>query len=218
MNNNDLQAAILGELNQQGLTDVGESLSAVLVEYCLTWKVSASDLSEVDGIVAFAFGNRVDKLGNRSPGPVNELLAQALYKYYSLYHCKVWAQWEIAELISNRIPHADLVPVYPNHDRTKDQLQYLSTKGVLEQIKKNLPEGKRILVIAHRDHLWRCIRFTEKAGYQAVSSQSDMPDEYDPQSGQIWTTSREKYVLSDIISRLITLRDERNTEALAKKG
>jgi hypothetical protein len=214
MNDNELRAAIVQWLTAQGLDDVSEFLADVLFKYCLSWAVPSANTSEIDGIVAFAFGNRVDDLANRSPGPINKLLADKLVHYYSRCPRKVWAQWEIARLVDARIPSTDLTIIYPIHDRATDSVEFLSTKGVLKQVEKQLPKGKTVLVIAHRDHLWRCVHFTEQFGYRVVAAQDDMPSDYDPESGQLWTTSRDRYVLNDIISRLRTFRDERNEKDL----
>lgn len=217
MSENELRAALVQHLRKQELDNsVSNFLADVLLDNCLSWKTAPfNKTQEIDGIVAFAFGNRVDDQGNRSPGPINEQLAETVVRYYSIFRannkCKVWAQWEIALKISeDAIPPNDLIVINPIHDLTTGRTKYLSTKGVLEQVAQQLPEGKTVFVIAHRDHLWRCVNFTEKFRYRVVTAQDDMPSAYDTDSGQLWTTSRDRYILSDIITRLNTLRSERN--------
>lgn len=195
-------------LHAQGIGDEADELSRLIIESCLTWSISSSSTQRVDAIVAFAFGNRIDDVGNRTPGPINKQLADVVASLYAQFLCQVIAQWEIAQVLSNRISTEKLISINPLYDSAADQVNYLSTTGVLEQAFEFLHDTQTIYVVAHRDHLVRCLQTAQRMGFDAVSDSEKMPIDYDPQSSQAWTRNRETYLVSDMISRLAAVRQE----------
>jgi hypothetical protein len=199
---------IKAALCEQGLGDDAENLARIILDHCLSWNVSPSDVDHVDAIVAFAFGNRIDEYGNRTPGPINALLADVAVDVYEKFNCQVLAQWEIAKLLSGRIPADQLYSINPALDAQTDTKKYLSSAGVLEQVRTIIEEHSSIFIVAHRDHLYRCLQLADRVGFHAVSDSENMPVDYDPLSSQAWTRRREIYLISDMISRLAAVRQE----------
>lgn len=88
-------AATVGAI-QPALTDVG-----------FTWDLPSMPAAQAGAIVAYSFGNRPNAAsgntsstgGNQSalpdPGPVNEALADAVYRIRQLKPVKVYAQWRL---------------------------------------------------------------------------------------------------------------------------
>ena len=95
-------AATVGAI-QPELTDVG-----------FTWDLPSMPAAQAGAIVAYSFGNRPNAAsgntsstgGNQSalpdPGPVNEALADAVYRIRQLKPVKVYAQWEIARFLVSK--------------------------------------------------------------------------------------------------------------------
>ncbi len=194
-------------LEAQGLGAISKSLAVIILQNCLRWSVSAPPDEPVDALVAFAFGNRIDKVGNRTPGPVNEQLADIVENLYKQHKCTVIAQWEIAHFLLHKIPEKKLVSIHPQFDPVSDRVIYLSTRGVLDKARDHLAKTACIYIVAHRDHLVRCLQTASEMGLQAFSESLKMPVEYDPFSSQAWTRNREAYLVSDMISRLSAVRD-----------
>ena len=153
MSEQELRDCIENLFDQQGLGDLRQYLTNLLFDSFLSWSIPSDDTHKPNGIIAFAFGHRVDKSGNRSSGPINELLADRLLHYSQKFDCPVWAQWEIGKIVEGRISKLNVI--YPTYDNGKPI--YLNTRGILELVKKDIEEGKTLFVIAHHDHLWRCV-------------------------------------------------------------
>jgi len=160
----------------------------------------------VDTILAFAFGNRLvpgrGGLLEPRPGPVNEALADVVLKLHSTSGALVLAQWEIASVLGLHGALADdmLHSIRPSGDRN-GEVRYLSTRGVVEtavQIGRGAAALGRVLVVAHRDHIDRCVRLCREASVDASGpdglQRQWLPSFYDSQSGQPWTRSREDYL------------------------
>jgi len=96
------------------------------------------------------------------------------------------------------------------------QVIYLSTDGVATAA---LAAGGGVLgkvaVVAHRDHAKRCVKVSRAAGMEAfVAADIPLPADYDLQSGQAWTRSREVYLLHDLAAQFMGLR----AEAIGRTG
>lgn len=202
-------------LLEQGLSTISKDVAEIAIKQALTWKIEDTrDPNETNAIIAFSFGFRFDSNSNRVPGPINEQLAVKVKNYSDVKPRPVYAQWEICEALKGlggKVPN--LTSICPKIDRKNGTPIYLSTKGVLEHIREKLEPMKSedlgsVFIIAHRDHLVRCARLAQDFGFPIVTAQDDMPDGYDPQSGQLWTTSRTMYIVSDVISRLAAYRED----------
>ncbi len=142
-------------------------------------------------IFAFTFGNRMLPNGNRLPGPVNALLADLAVRLHAISGAPVFAQWEIADAIGERIAAAKLVAINPGRDERGEPV-YLSTSGVLAEIAAQTDPDAigPVGVVAFADHLSRCVSTARRFGFDAAAPEAiPMPRDYDPQSGQAWCRS-----------------------------
>jgi hypothetical protein len=223
-----------------------------IVDCCLTWnpdadamialpttdstnRNEAQPLREVDVILGFAFGNRFvadrwgRRNGNRDPGPINAMLAELVVKYYQaslalrggLSPPEIWVQWEIADRIGGQIPSR---VVCPEIDTEKDQVSYASTSDVVLAIgPERLRDQRKVLVVAHPDHLLRCMWIVAKGrsryyckgehrlpyGVRHHDSGTSRDDGwYDPASGQFWTARRHRCLIHEAIGRLNIYQNE----------
>lgn len=166
-------------------------------------------------IVAYSFGNRIPAGVDPArtvgePGPVNEELAAAVMATRGDRAVPIYAQTEIAVVLKARYGLTDVVSIDP--DRAADgTLVYLSTDGVAAKIAElrgaSAPRDS-VAVVAFQDHLWRATATTAKHGFAAAFAPAGvtMPSTYDPQSGQLWTTSPLLYIPTDLLGRLALLK------------
>ncbi|MEU8896445.1 hypothetical protein [Nocardia sp. NPDC048505] len=173
------------------------------------WEVPVADPGSFDLIIAYAFGNRIPAGADPArtvgaPGPVNEELAAAVVRARGDRDIPVYAQIEIAEVLTAKYGLTGVVSIDPrrNPDGT---LVYLSTLGVAEQVAdlRGAAAATDVAgVVAFGDHLWRATYSTAATGFDAYAPAGvAMPDRYDPESGQPWTTGPEKYLPVDYLGR-----------------
>lgn len=152
---------------------------------------------EVNIIIAFSFGNRILDSGKIIPGPVNKMLGRLALEVHNKTSLPVYAQWEIASGISDKISQKMLNIINQEIDPDSGKTIYLNTEGVIRRIKKSLGEDISVnsIIIAHRDHAKRCIRLAKQYGFH-IKSDNDitLPLLYDPRSGQKWTQNRTAYL------------------------
>jgi hypothetical protein len=216
--------AILGNHLAAELGDpaLARDLAKLLIEDALSWRAPTVPLAAVRTIVGFTFGNRMLPSGNREPGPVNAALAEVAVGLHRATGARVWAQWEVAQAIGERIPRAALVAIYPGRD-AQHEPRYLSTGGVIEEILArsggDAADLGTVAVVAVRDHAWRCAALCRRCGLEAGLPEGwPMPDLYDPSSGQPWTRDRLAYLLHDLHCRALDRRDDRIRELLSVPG
>lgn len=195
-------------LQNQDMEELSAWLAPIIFQATLNWKVEeASSPNEASIIVAFSFGCR-DGNGATSSGPVNEQLAKLAQRYFLTRPRYILAQTEIYECMKTVIPSEYLVSI-SGESTDPANPGYLSTQGIVDQVVKFMATsglGGTVLCLAHHDHLPRCIQMARSSGIDAVGIQRDMPTIYDSLSTQEWTRSREKYLISDMISRLADYR------------
>jgi hypothetical protein len=95
-----------------------------------------------------------------------------------------------------------LVFAFGNRITPDGTVIYLSTDGVARKaLVLSDKAGNRLgraAVLGHRDHVERCRRTAIKAGIDIVTVPDEfMPSEYDAESGQEWTRSRDVYLKAD---------------------
>lgn len=164
-------------------------------------------------LIAYSFGNRIPAGADAArtvgePGPVNEKLAAAVMRTRADRDIPVYAQTEIAQVLTERYGLADVVEIPP--DRKADgTLVYLSTDGVAAKVKALRGASAisdTVGIIAFADHQWRSVYTTRANGLAAYAPAGiTMPATYDPQSGQAWTRSRAAYLPTDYAARLALL-------------
>ncbi len=220
----DQLAVILAD--QLGDEALGRRMAAHLLEAGANWRPPTLPMREADSIIAYAFGNRprqgpvpppdaplMDRLDQ--PGPVNAALAQAVADLHAIKPARIFAQWEVAHFLQTRHGLSDAVSIAPVLS-PDGQVIYLSTDGVATAA---LAAGGGVLgkvaVVAHRDHAKRCVKVSRAAGMEAfVAADIPLPADYDLQSGQAWTRSREVYLLHDLAAQFMGLR----AEAIGRTG
>lgn len=156
--------------------------------------------TEVSAIIAFAFGNRKLEDGTMIPGPINRELAKLTHAIYSQTQSPVYAQWEIADTITGTIPADSLHAIRPLRDPEDGSEIYLSTAGIIETIISQAGDPSAmgpVYVVAHQDHLCRCIGYLRERGFDAYAVPLTLPAHYDAQSDQPWTRSVKVYRLVD---------------------
>lgn len=205
---------------QLGHDPAVEALASWISDQALDWTPPGVAPAEIDLIVAYAFGNRpqaddpaAESWGGMVGGPVNGALADAVAELHARRPVRIYAQWEIADDLVRRHGLSDVVSIRPVTG-PDGRLIYLSTDGVARDIiqREDRLLG-RVAIIAHRDHVWRCVEVSRAAGLDAgIAEGLDLPGAYDPRSGQDWTRSREAYLLHDLMARLMG----RRAEALAR--
>jgi hypothetical protein len=151
------------------------------------------------------------------PGPINELLADAIFALLQIKPVTVFAQWEIAHYLTLKHGLHDVVSIEPSVGRAGD-LIYLSTEGVARAVigaagGDALSLGT-VAIVAHRDHAKRCVQISRAVGMNAyVAEEVALPVVYDPLSGQTWTRRRQIYLLHDMCAQLMAHRAQSIADA-----
>ena len=204
----ELRSAIEARLTAQlGSKDVAAYTAKFLMDEILTWKGEELPIDEADSILAYAFGNRVLPNGNQVPGPMNEALADTVVDIYTQTEKPVYAQWEIAQAIGDRIPAKHLTSINPTI-AADGSLTYLSTDGVAaEAVKLSGGNMGKTVVVGFYEHSLRTIDTSKRAGIDAYAPEKiELPHDYDPQSGQAWTRDAKTFVMHEIGNRSINER------------
>ena len=201
----DLLAAIESHLARElGDRATARALTDMLQDGALSWRPPEIDPARFDTIMAFTFGNRMLRNGNRFPGPVNEALADVAVQLHRQKGAPIYAQWEVAEAIGSRVPEKAITAIYPGRDERAESV-YLSTSGVVSAVLAMQPDRRSlgvVGVVAFADHAWRCVTTLRRFGLDAYApSAVAMPHQYDAQSGQPWCRSRLAYLMHDIMIR-----------------
>jgi hypothetical protein len=207
-----LQAQLFDEL---GDTTDARELSSFLYEDALCWTAPEIESGAFKTILAFTFGNRMQPNGNRTPGPVNEAIANVAVSVHRATGAAIYAQWEVAEAIGNAVAREKLVAIYPDRDKNAEPV-YLSTGGTIRRIIDRVGDPASLGVvgiIGFRDHLRRCVTTARAFGIDAYAPAGDaMPDAYDIHSGQPWCRNRAAYLMHDIAIRAAERRDRLTAE------
>ncbi|MCG9582711.1 hypothetical protein L1D13_21425 [Vibrio tubiashii] len=214
----ELQAAMAKKLEiQLENKEAAQYTAQFIMNNLLTWKGEELPLSEADSILAYAFGNRLLPNGNQVPGPMNEALADTVVEIYNQTGKPVYAQWEIAQSIGDRIPAKDLHSINPviAKDGT---LTYLSTIGVA-QTAVDLAGGDlgKTVVVGFYEHSLRTINTSKDFGIDAYAPQGiELPHDYDSQSGQAWTRDVKTFIMHEVRNRGTNERTRLIEEAMSK--
>ncbi|WP_209451857.1 hypothetical protein [Francisella sp. LA112445] len=214
INQDQLTNAIQKRLYEQtGDKKVSQELTKFIMSDVLTWKAKSIDISKANSILAFSFGNAYAKNGNQKPGKMNYELADLVISIYNKTHLPVYAQWEIAQAIGNRIPQKDLHTIYPKVD-SQGNLVYLDTKGVAKEAIKEVKGVNNLgtaVVIAFKEHELRAVRTSQALGIKAFAPKGyKLPDTYDKYSGQPWTRDKLTFMLYEIRTRANIYRENLN--------
>lgn len=195
---------------------VAAKLTPVLLDVGFTWKAPSQAASTFRTIVAYSFGNRPAVAGATSPapGPINEMLAEAVLEAQRKSHAvTIYAQWEIANFLKGKDGIGKVVAIDPVA-AADGSVKYLSTDGVAEAIVTMVGgDAKKlggVCVIGHHDHAKRCVETSRGRGMDAWAMEGlVLPINYDSLSDQAWTRDRETYLLHDMFAQLGQIRAAR---------
>jgi hypothetical protein len=161
-----LAAEVVGQLDDAAAARLDDAVGGDAADPLSSYTPSTVTGEQVDSVVVFAFGNRLDGEGNPSPGPTNEALAETTAAFVAEHRVPVYAQWEVAEiLVAEGVP--GVVSIDPGVDPS-GQPVYLSTAGVAQKAVE-LAEAYEVDVghfgiIAFQDHAVRSIMTARDAG------------------------------------------------------
>lgn len=206
---------------QLGDSAVAGKLASQITQAGFRWEYPTFSVREADSVVAYAFGYRsatgkvdantglADGTETPEPGPINEMLADAVHTIAAVRKVRVYAQWEIAQVLATKHGMKDIVPVHPSKGPDGKTI-YLSTDGVAKAVVAHAGSAGalgKVAVIGHRDHVKRCVLVSRDNGMAAaVAREVALPVQYDAQSAQPWTRRRDAYLLSDLIAQLSMTR------------
>lgn len=213
------ESLMLQKLTEElgGDREAAQALHAIILDACYSWTPVSCPGKQVTAIVALAFGNRIDAAGQTTPGPINELLAQAVQQLRARApFAPVYAQWEIARYLQ-QYGMGQVVSIEPDVDEN-GQVIYLSTEGVIEKAIKMAggdPAKMGVVgVVGHRDHIKRCVLLARRKKLNAfMPVDVPMPVAYDALSGQNWTRRRDLYLGRDMSVRLSMLTEDAINQA-----
>ena len=158
-----------------------------------------ANAGEPHAIVAFSFGNRIepdpDGSGTRAvPGPVNEQLAAATYQaHLQNPDAEIIAQHEIADVLQSQ--YGVRATSISSRTDASGHEQYLSTADVAKEAKAIIDSEdysgqnkNTAAVVAFSGHESRALFDMKAQGFEASAPENvELPDRFDPESGQIWT-------------------------------
>ncbi|MGC2412055.1 MAG: hypothetical protein WA459_05080 [Stellaceae bacterium] len=198
---------LASELGDQA---AAETLARLLGDDALSWRAPEIATQQIATILAFTFGNRMRANGNREPGPVNEALGEVALRLHRQTGAPIYAQWEVAEAIGERVPPDQLIAIFPKRDERAEP-RYLSTSGVVGEVVQRVRDPASlgtVGIVAFADHAWRCVATARHFRLAAAMPAGyAMPSKYDALSGQPWCRSRLAYLLHDIAIRAAERRD-----------
>lgn len=186
----------------------------------LAYRPSTVPAGEVDSLWVFSYGYRladssagavpiggsVPPMDDLLPGPTNGALAEAATQFVKTHPVPIVAQWEVARVLSD-LGVEGVISVEP--DVAADgKVTYLSTAGVaakgLAAMRAAGEDPGHAGVLCFGDHAVRCLLTMRSIGMTAdVPEGVDLPDEYDPESGQAWTRSVETWIPVDLAGRAV---------------
>jgi len=138
------------------------------------------------------------------PGPVNAAIAREAARFVADHPVPIIAQWEIAREL-HRLGVDGVIAVEPVRE-ADGTLHYLSTPDVITEGQRQAAEAGitvgRAGVITFAPLAFGSVAAACLGGLDAaVPAGADLPREYDPESGQLWTRSLEAWVPVDLFGR-----------------
>jgi hypothetical protein len=123
-----IAAHLAGELGDR---PTAETLARLLGDDALSWRAPQIAPQQIATILAFTFGNRMLPNGNREPGPVNEALGEVALRLHRQTGAPIYAQWDVAEAIGERVPQGQLIATFPERDERAEP-RYLRSPKIPE--------------------------------------------------------------------------------------
>ncbi|MFM0401701.1 hypothetical protein [Paraburkholderia aspalathi] len=195
-----------------------------LLDIFLTWDLPLIPAAQVSTIVAYSFGDRPNAANGSTsgsgtaqsalpaPGPINEEIAHAVYKLYQLKPVMVFAQWEVASVLTSKyqMNSSNLQSVLPPVVASNGTVSYPVVSNVAAAIiaLKGTPAALgTVAIVTHRDQAKSAIQASSALGMKAYAAQEiTLPVDYDSQASQPTNRRRDLYLLSDMTNQFATLR------------
>jgi hypothetical protein len=131
---------------------------------------------------------------------------------FSRIEGRIFAQWEIAESLPVESKERPVESILPILEEGTGSVRYLSTVGVLRGVLSKLScADLPIAIVAHHDHVVRCLRLANLVGFKAAYIPDIvLPTQYDELSAQAWTKTRERYLFHELHCRIELERNRLN--------
>ena len=195
-----------------------------LQDIFFTWDLPLIPAAQVSAIVAYSFGDRPNAANGSTPsggpaqstlpvpGPINEEIADAVYKLYQLKPVMVFAQWEVASVLTSKyqMNSLNLQSVLPPVVASDGMVTYPAVTQVAAAIialKGSAAAMGTAAIITHRDQAKSSIQISRALGMNAYAAHEiTLPVDYDSQASQPANRRRDLYLLSDMTNQFATLR------------
>ena len=156
---------------------------------------------DADAILGFSCGYRLRKYsdggaGARLPGLNNRALAKIAVALKKEFQLPLYAQFEIADAIED---YTDSAPDYrtPTEDMgTKKVIAYF----VHHRVVKNDSTFGKVIVVAHRHHIGRCLILLEQDFGITAYPYGEQYEKYDPHECQRRARDANELIVSDFVS------------------
>ena len=215
MSSNLLPQQLRAKLTTQfGSATVADEETGYLMATMFDWTPESISPARVDSLLAFAFGNRVNAdnaAALPAPGPVNEAIARATSLAYAVKPVLVYAQWEVATLLTSMfgVPAEHVVSVGTPVLGTNGKYTAASMDAVVTAALAAAGAGGlgTVGVIAHRDAVKHAVERASFKGANAFGLKGiALPDSYDESAAQPAYRRRDLFQLTDLGMRLGDLR------------
>lgn len=149
-----------------------------------------AEMRSADAITLPPFGTHRD---GESIGVSNYYLGEACRKLHQqLPNIPLLLQWEHEDMEEPKLPIQKRIGLRGSH--------HINTREYFKAVAVT-PHVKRIILIAHQDHVWRSKWIAEKLGFEVLlADPGDIP--YDPISEQWWTRSRRIFLCWEFLTRI----------------
>jgi hypothetical protein len=162
---------------------------------------SKEKVRDADAILAFSCGYRLRKQGDggvgaRLPGLNNHALAEIAVALKTEFQLPLYAQFEIADAIEDR---TDSAPDYrtPSEDMgTSKVITYFVNHRVI----KNGSTFRKVIVVAHRHHIGRCLILLGQDFGITAYPYGKSYEKYDPHECQRRASNANELIVSDFVS------------------
>lgn len=190
----------------------------------LSYAPSTVPADDIDSLWLFSFGFRIDPdsgvapvelsdppppMDVLTPGPANEALARAAADFVAEHPMPIIAQWEVARVL-DQLGVDDVISVEPKIN-PDGSVVYLSSPAVaIEGLKMAQDRGIDVGhagVLCVPDFEVACLLSARRAGLHADAPEAvEVPADYDPDSGQLWTRSRTAWLPIELLGRTFLAR------------
>lgn len=139
------------------------------------------------------------------PGPVNAAIARVAAEFVAARPVPIVAQWEVA-LELEELSIEDVLSVEPVQ-KPDGHVEYLSTPDVVTVGQRmaadaGLDVGQAGVITFAELAFGGCLVAQRGGLVAAIPSGTELPEEYDAESGQLWTRSLEAWLPVDLLGRI----------------